>query len=141
MAGAITDLTGDTFETFIPETGIAVVDFWAAWCGPCRAFAPVFEKASEANPDIKFGKVNTDEQQMLAAAFQINSIPTLMVFRDRVLLYAEPGALPASAFDQLLAEVKKVDMAEVRKAIAEQEAAQKAAAKAEDDKPRIILPD
>lgn len=111
-------LTAENFNSTVDDNGIVLVDFWASWCGPCRAFAPVFEKAAESNPDIVFGKVDTEDQPQLAGAFQIRSIPTLMVFRDQVLLYAQPGALPAHALDDLISKVRDLDMDEVRRQIA-----------------------
>lgn len=114
-------LTAENFNSTVDDNGIVLVDFWASWCGPCRAFAPVFEKAAEANPDIVFGKVDTEDQPQLAGAFQIRSIPTLMVFRDQVLLYAQPGALPAHALDQLITQIRELDMDEVRRQIAAEE--------------------
>jgi thioredoxin 1 len=119
---ASVELTLDTFETTIKENETVIVDFWAAWCGPCRSFAPTFETASEANPEIVFGKVNTEEQAQLAEAFGIRSIPTLMVFRDQILLYSEPGALPPAAFEDLITQVKDLDMDDVRRQIAEHDA-------------------
>ena len=119
---ASVELTLDTFETTVKENDTVIVDFWASWCGPCRSFAPTFETAAEANPDIVFGKVNTEEQTQLAEAFGIRSIPTLMVFRDQILLYSEPGALPAPALDDLIGQVKALDMDDVRRQIAEHEA-------------------
>lgn len=115
---ATVDLTADTFESIAIHDGITLVDFWAAWCGPCRMFAPVFEKASEAHPDITFGKVDTEAEQVLAASAHITSIPTLMAFRDGILVYREAGALPAPALDELIQAVRDLDMAEIRAKVA-----------------------
>lgn len=106
----------------IDDHPIVIIDFWAPWCAPCRGFAPTFEAASERHPDIVFAKVNTEEQRELAGAFNIRSIPTLMVFRDQIVLYAEAGALPAGALDQLIEQVRSVDMDAVRADIAAQQA-------------------
>jgi len=114
---ATTTLTADTFQSAIEKKGIVIIDLWAAWCGPCRAFAPIFEAASKKYPDITWGKVDTDAEQDLAAALQIRSIPTLMVFRDGILLFAQPGMLPAAAIDQLVEKVRALDMDEVRRQI------------------------
>ncbi len=120
---ASVELNSENFEQTILDSDIVIVDFWAAWCGPCRAFAPTFEKASEAHTDIVFGKVDTEAQQGIAGAFQIRSIPTLMVFREKVLLYQEPGALPPKALEQLIEQIRGIDMADVHKKVAEQQAA------------------
>lgn len=119
---ATIEATAENFESLVSGNDIVLVDFWAPWCGPCRSFAPVFEAASEKHPDVVFAKVNTEEQRELAAAFQVRSIPTLMVFREGIILYAQPGALPASVLDQVIEKTKEVDMEQVRRAIAEQEA-------------------
>jgi thioredoxin len=113
----------ENFKELIDGNGTVIVDFWAPWCAPCRSFAPTFEAASEKHPDVVFAKVNTEEQQQLAGAFNIRSIPTLMVFRDQVIIYSEAGALPAPAFDQLVAQVKALDMDKVRAEIAAEQAA------------------
>lgn len=121
---ATVQLTRDNFEKTVSDHLIVIVDFWAPWCGPCRGFAPVFEKASETHPDVVFGKVNTDDEQELAGAFSIRSIPTLMLFREKVILFQQAGALPASALEQVLAQAKALDMGQVRKEIEERQAQQ-----------------
>ena len=118
----VMEATKDNFAEVIENNDIVVVDFWAPWCGPCQSFAPIFEAAAEANTDAAFVKVNTEGEQELAAHFQIRSIPTLMVFREKVLVFAQPGVLPESALAKLLTEVKALDMEQVHKDIAEQEA-------------------
>ena len=118
---ATIDLTSENFEKTINDNPIVIVDFWAPWCGPCKGFAPVYEKASGAHPDVVFAKVNTDEQQELAGSFQIRSIPTLMVFREKVILFQQAGALPGQALDQVLTQAKALDMAKVHQEIAQQQ--------------------
>ncbi|MDA8094713.1 MAG: thioredoxin [Betaproteobacteria bacterium] len=118
---ATVELTQHTFEDTIVNNDIVIVDFWAPWCGPCRAFAPVYEQVSESHPDIVFAKVNTEAEQELAGYFQIRSIPTLMVFREKVILFSQAGSLPGSSLEKLIEEVKAIDMAAVHKEIAEEE--------------------
>ena len=120
---ATLELNTDNFQDTINNNATVIVDFWAPWCAPCRAFAPTFEAASEKRSDIIFAKVNTEAQQEIAAAFSIRSIPTLMVFRDQIIIYSEPGSLPATAFDGLIDQVMALDMDTVRAQIAEQEEA------------------
>ena len=121
---ATVELTKDNFEATVNGNPIVIIDFWAPWCGPCRGFAPIYEKASESHADVVFAKVNTDEEQEIAAHFQIRSIPTLMVFKDQVIVFSQPGALPQGAFEEVVSKTKSLDMEMVRKQIAEQEAAE-----------------
>jgi thioredoxin 1 len=118
---AVVELTKENFEKVITSNPTVIVDYWAPWCGPCRGFAPVFEKVAEANPDVVFAKVNTEEEQEIAAHFQIRSIPTLMVFREQIIVFSQPGALPQGAFEQVVVKAKELDMEEVRKHMREQE--------------------
>lgn len=118
---AALEITGDNMNDVVEQNDIVFLDFWAAWCGPCRSFAPTYEAASEANPDIVFGKIDTEAQQELAAAFQIRSIPTIAVIREGVMVFRESGALPASALNQVIEGVRALDMEAVRAEIAEQQ--------------------
>jgi thioredoxin 1 len=118
---ATVEVTDANFKELVEKDGIVLLDWWASWCGPCRTFGPVFEKVASQHPDVLFGKVNTEEQQALAGEFQIRSIPTLMILRDKVLLFSQPGALPEQALEDLLAQVRALDMDEVRKKIADHE--------------------
>ena len=120
---ATKNITGPEFKDTIHGDGITLVDFWASWCGPCMRFGPIYEKASEANPDITFAKVDTAAEQGLASALGVTSIPTLMVFRDNVLVYRDAGALPAKALDSLITQVRELDMEALKAKIAEEEAA------------------
>jgi thioredoxin 1 len=117
------DLTATTFESTVDEGGVVLVDWWASWCGPCRQFAPTYEKSSEAHPDVVFGKVDTEAEQALAGAVQITSIPTIMGFRDGILVFRQAGALPAAALEQVIDGIKALDMDEVRARIAAPEPA------------------
>jgi len=112
-----TELTAENFEQTVLDNDIVLVDFWAAWCGPCRAFAPVFDKASSTHSDIVFGKVDTEAEQSLAASAQITSIPTLMAFREGILVFSQPGSLPASALEQVITQIRELDMDDIRSQI------------------------
>ena len=119
---ATIDLTMDNFENTIEDNGIVLIDFWAEWCGPCKSFAPVFQSASDAHPDIVFAKCDTEQERDLAAQFGIRSIPTLAIFREKILLFSQSGALPESTLEEIISKVRELDMEDVRTQIAEQEA-------------------
>jgi thioredoxin 1 len=121
---SVVQLTKDNFEQVVTSNSTVIVDFWAPWCGPCKGFAPVFDRVAEANPDVVFAKVNTDDEQEIAAHFQIRSIPTLMVFRDQIIVFSQPGALPQNALEQVVSRAKDLDMNEVRAELQKQENAQ-----------------
>ncbi len=118
---AVVELDKQSFEDTIKDNDFVIVDFWAPWCGPCRSFAPVYEKVSDDFDDVVFAKINTEVEQEIAAHFQIRSIPTLMIFREQIIIFSQPGALPESSFRDLLGKAKDLDMAEVKRQIAEQQ--------------------
>ena len=120
---ATVTLTKDNFEQVVTNNNFVVIDFWAPWCGPCRGFAPVFEAASEQHQDIVFGKINTEDEQDLGGMFNIRSIPTLMIFREKVIIFSQPGVLPGKQFEELIGKARELDMAQVHKEIAEQKTA------------------
>lgn len=122
---ATVDVTQESFEQVITGNDMVLVDFWAPWCGPCRSFAPAYEQLSEKYPDIVFAKINTEEQQALASYFQIRSIPTLMIFREKIIIFSQPGALPASALEEIINKAKALDMAEVHREIKKEKAGEK----------------
>src|SRR5687767_347691 len=119
---ATIEVTKDNIEEIVSANSMVILDFWAEWCGPCKAFAPAFEAASEKHPDVVFGKVNTEEQRELAGHFQIRSIPNVMLFRDKVMLFSQPGAMPAAGIDSVIEQARAVDMAKVHEEIAAEEA-------------------
>lgn len=118
----VMEVTKENFNEVVESNDIVIVDFWAPWCAPCRSFAPTFEKVAEENPDITFVKINTEQEQELGAQFQIRSIPTLMVFREKVIIFSQPGVLPESSLTELLTQVRALDMEQVHKEVAEQQA-------------------
>jgi thioredoxin 1 len=122
MSNSTVELTKENFDETVTDNDFVLIDFWASWCGPCRQFAPVYEKAAEENPDLVFGKVDTEAQPELAQAFNIQSIPTLMIVRDKVAVFAQPGALPEAALKDVIGQARNLDMDEVHKAVAEQQA-------------------
>ena len=119
---ATIDVTKENFEDIVTKNNLVILDFWASWCGPCKAFAPTFESASEKYPDVVFGKINTEEQQELAGQFQIRSIPNVLLFREQIVLFSQPGAMPAAGIDSVIEQAKALDMDKVRAEIAEAEA-------------------
>ena len=123
MANGTVEIKGENFKQVVERDGIVLIDWWAPWCGPCRTFGPTYEKVAQKHPDITFGKVNTEDQPDLAGAFEIRSIPTLMILRDKVLLFSQPGALPEAALEDLIRQVRALDMEQVRARIEEKKKA------------------
>ena len=116
-----TEITAKNFQDIVDKEGIVLIDWWAPWCGPCRSFGPIYERVAGKHPGVTFGKVNTEEEQILASEFNIRSFPTLMIFRDRVLLFSQPGMLPETVLEDLIAQTEKLDMNEVRRKVAEKQ--------------------
>ncbi len=125
MANGTVEISGQNFKDVVERDGIVLIDWWAPWCGPCRVFGPTYEKVAQKHPDITFGKVNTEDQPDLAGSFEIRSIPTLMILRDKVLLFSQPGALPEAALEDLIKQVRGLDMEAVRAKLAAREAARR----------------
>ena len=131
MANGTVEISGQNFKEVVERDGIVLIDWWAPWCGPCRVFGPTYEKVAQKHPDIVFGKVNTEDQPDLAGAFEIRSIPTLMILRDKVLLFAQPGALPEAALEELIQKARELDMEKVKAEVAAEEAKQAEARQAQ----------
>lgn len=119
---ATTELTADNFETIVKDNDIVLIDFWAEWCGPCKQFGPIYEKVSESHDDVVFGKVDTDHEQQLAGSFGIRSIPTLMAFREGIMVFSQPGVLPEASVEDLIRQIRELDMDDVRRQVEEQQA-------------------